>query len=235
MKRALALIILITAPDLALAGSFSPPEGCTGWLTVQSRACRVSNYYVCDQDPTGHQWRADFDQEGIYFLSRVDREAQWVESIDMPNMIRQTLDPNPTDPASFSELLSVGVDTFDFQLTKEPDKQSHVRGFDRLTGKRFVIDGVELQETQFEFAETDLEGTVLRRARGHEYIHPEWRVFFAGPTQWDDDEQGWLPMDGSPVEFIFPDEPGFFSSQPLFECDAILSSYRPPAGGSHVD
>ncbi|MFV0492059.1 MAG: hypothetical protein ACK5M4_09585 [Pseudorhodobacter sp.] len=234
MRTALALTILIFGSDLALAGSFSPPDGCTGWLTVQSRSCRVSNYYTCDQDPPGDQWRADFDQEGVYFLSRVDHEAQWVESISLPPPVRQTLDSGAADPASFSELLASGLDTFDFALSKETGEHSNVRGFDRLTGKRFVIDGVELQETQFDFTETDLDGNTLRRAQGNEYIHPEWRLFFAGPTQWDGGSGEWLPMDGSPLEFIFPGEPGFQSTQPLFECDAILSSYQ-PRGDTHVD
>ena len=31
-------------------------------------------------------------------------------------------------------------------------------------------------------------------------------------------------MDGSPVQFINPGEPGFLATEPLFECDAIMSS-----------
>ncbi len=107
-------------------GVFTPPEGCTGWLTVQSRGCRVSNHYKCVGDAPGDQWRADFDQEGIFFVSRIDRETQWVESYDMFPTVRQTLDPNPADPASFSELLSAGVDTFDFGLTEDTGNQSRV-------------------------------------------------------------------------------------------------------------
>ena len=104
-------------------GVFTPPEGCTGWLTVQSRGCRVSNHYRCEADAPGDQWRADFDQEGIFFVSRIDRETQWVESYDMFPTVRQTLDPNPADPASFSELLSAGMDTFDFGLTEDTGSQ----------------------------------------------------------------------------------------------------------------
>lgn len=223
----LALICASVAP--AFAGSFTPPAGCTGFLTVQARACRVSNYYTCTQDATGDQWRADFDQEGIFFASRVDDEGQWVESLEMNPMVRQTLDPGAEDPASFTELLG-GLDTFAFNLSRDNGQRSSVRGFDRLTGKTVVIDGVTLSETQFEYSETDSEGNLLRRSRGFEYIHPEWRIFLAGPTEWDGGD-GYLPMDGSPVEFILPGEPGFFSTQPLFECDAVLSSYS--AGGHH--
>ncbi|MDG1282102.1 MAG: hypothetical protein P8O10_12415 [Pseudorhodobacter sp.] len=226
-----ALAFLLAAPLDAAAGSFTPPAGCTGWLTVQARACRVSNYYKCTQDAPGDQWRADFDQEGLFFASRIDSEAQWVESIDMSPMIRQTLDPNPEDPASFSELLT-GLDTFAFNLSRDNGEQSRVRGFDRLTGRSIMIDGMTLLETQFEYNETDASGTFLRRSRGNEYVHPDWRLFFAGPSEWDGGD-GFVPLDGSPLQFIFPGEPGFFSTEPLYECDAVLSNYTPKVPYGH--
>jgi hypothetical protein len=204
------------------AGTFTPPEGCTTWMTVQARACRVSQYYKCTADAPGDQWRADFDQEGMFFVSRIDAEAQWVESYDLNPTVKQTLDAKPEDPASFSDLLG-GVDTFAFNLSKDDGRQSRVRGFDRLTGKSVVIDGVTLQQTEFEFEEQDADGNVLRRSKGNEYVHPEWRTFFAGPSQWDGGNGEYLPIDGSPVQFVFPDEPGFAATEPLYECDAVLS------------
>lgn len=196
-------------------------------MTVQSKACRVSQYYRCIADPHGDQWRADFDQEGPYFLSHVDIEGQWIESFDLNPPNRQSLDPNPTDPASFSDLLSKGKDSFAFGLTNEDGTSSGVSGFDRLTGKTIVIDGISLSQTEFEYTEIDPLGNVLRRSRGNEYIHPEWRLFFAGPSEWDPGDGNYLPMDGSPVEFIFPGEPGFLKTQPIYDCDAIMS--RAPA------
>lgn len=217
-----ALGLMLAAP--AMAGNFTPPEGCTTYLTVQSKGCRVSNHYTCEADPAGDQWRADFDQEGIFFLSRIDREAQWVESFEMNPPARQTLDPNPADPASFSDLLATGNDSYIFGLSKDTGERSRVRGNDRLTGRQVVIDGVTLQETEFNFTETDTAGNILRRSRGNEYIHPDWRVFFSGPSEWDGGEGTYLPLDGSPVQFILPGEPGFASTQPLFDCDAVMSS-----------
>ena len=217
---------LIPAPAQAQTGAFTPPEGCATWLTVQSRQCRVSNYYKCDRDTPGDQWRADFDQQGIFFLSRIDREAQWVESFDLFPTVRQTLDPDPEDPASFTELAETGLDSFAFGLSKDDGRQSRVRGFDKLTGRSFTIDGVTLLETQFEFTETDTEGNLLRRSRGNEFIHPEWRTFFAGPSEYDGGD-GYVPIDGSPVQFIFPGEAGFQATEPIFDCDAVTSSLPP--------
>lgn len=221
MKRVLLISCLAAAP--ASAGTFTPPEGCTAYLTVQSRQCRVSNYYKCSGDAPGDQWRQDFDQEGVFFKSRIDAETQWIESFDLNPEVRQTLDPVAEDAASFSDLTGIGIDTFAFGLTKETGEKTRVRGFDKLTGKSFVIDGVTLKQTEFEFTETDVDGTVLRQSRGNEFISPEWRTFFSGPSEWDDGT-GYVPIDGSPVQFILPGEPKFGSTQPIFDCDTVVSS-----------
>jgi len=206
----------------AAPGVFSPPPGCTGWLTVQSRGCRVSNHYRCAADAPGDQWRADFDQEGIFFVSRIDRETQWVENVDMFPTSRQVLLASPADPASFSTLLSTGIDTFDFGLAGDGGSQSVVRGFDRLTGRSVTIDGVTLEETEFDYTETAPDGSVLQKARGNEYIHRDWRLFLSGISEFESPD-GVLPADGTPREFIFPGEPGFFTTAPIFDCDATMS------------
>ncbi|MDR0810125.1 MAG: hypothetical protein LBE86_13535 [Gemmobacter sp.] len=221
MKPALITILMLTGAPAA-AGSFTPPEGCETFLTVQSRGCRVSNHYRCSTDQPGDQWRADFDQEGMFFLSRVDRETQWVESFEFNPTVRQTLDPGATDPASFSALIGSGRDDFDFRLSKDDGQRSHVTGHDALTGKSVTIGGVTLGQTEFEFTELDEEGNLLRQARGHEYVHPEWRMFFSGPSEWFDGAD-WLPVDGSPMRFSQPGEPGFAATQPIFECGALMS------------
>lgn len=219
----LALLPLTLLASPALAGSFNAPEGCTTFLTVQSRGCYVANYYTCEGDPAGDQWRADFDQEGPYFLSRIDSETQWVESIEVNPKTVQTLDPNPQDPASFSDLLSTGQDNYIFSLSKDNGSHSSVRGYDRLTGKTVTIDGVPLEETEFDYTETDDAGTVLRRARGHEFISRDMRMFFSGSSEWEQPDGSWLPLEGSPVTFAKPGDKGFEATQPIFDCDAMMS------------
>lgn len=227
MKALAFLPVALAFASPALAGSFTPPEGCTTYLTVQARGCYVANHYKCESDPAGHKWRADFDQEGPYFVSRIDDETQWIESIELSPRVTQTLDPNPQDPASFTELTTAGHDNFVFELSKDNGEHSKVRGFDRLTGKTVTIDGVTLDETEFEYTETDDSGNVLRRARGREYISREWRMFFSGTSEWEQPDGQWLPLEGSPVEFILPGEPGFASTQPIFDCDAMMSGLGP--------
>jgi hypothetical protein len=210
--------LVIPAP--ALAGTWDAPEGCEAFMTVQSKACRVSHYYTCSADAPGDQWRVDMDQEGPFFYSRINSEAEWVESFDL---VRQVLDPSPADPASFSELMSAGIDTWDFTLSKEDGNGSRAVGYDRLTGQLVEIDGIGLKQTEVEFTEYDLGGNVTRRSRGNEYMHPEWRLFFAGPGETDLGDGQWLPIDGSPVQFIFPGEEGFLSTQPIYDCDALTA------------
>lgn len=223
MRLTLAVpMILLGLP--ALAGSFTPPQGCAAFLTVQSRGCYVANYYRCEADAAGDQWRADFDQEGLFYLSRIDFETQWVESFDVGPKVTQTLDANPVDGASFSGLLSTDYDSFAFQLSKDDGAHSIVRGFDRLTGKKVVIDGINLEQTEFEFTETDDDGKVLRQAKGNEYIHPKWRLFFSGQSEWPQEDGSVSKLEGSPVQFVMPGEPGFANTQPIFECDVVTSS-----------
>ena len=218
--RALAALLAMALP--AAAGSFTPPEGCTTFLTVQSKGCRVSNFYTCEAEPAGDKWRADFDQEGMFFLSRVNNEGEWVESYDTGSGTKQVLQDR-ADPASFSELLSRGRDDYRFSLATDGAEPTEVQGHDALTGKTVVIDGEQLQQTEFEYAESAADGSLMRRSYGNEYISAKWRLFFAGPSQWDGGT-GFLPMDGSPVKFSEAGEPGFATTQPIFDCDAVMSS-----------
>lgn len=214
-----ALAALAAAPGAA--GTFTPPPGCTGYLTVQAKGCKVSNHFRCSGDPEGHQWRVDFGPEGPYFASRTDAEAQWIQSIELGEGRSRFLMPDPPDPASMTTLLAEGTDTYDFRLEGRGGI-SLVRGYDTLTGRTVTIDGVPLLETEFRYEETREDGTLVQRARGNEYVHPDWRIFLSGPSEVDGGE-GFRPLDMSPVLFVMPGEPGFFSDTPQFDCAAQMS------------
>ena len=230
MRTALVALTLFATP--AFAGTFTAPEGCTVHLTVQSRGCTVSHFYTCEKDPKGNQWRADFGFDGQFYLSMIDSETQWIESFDIDASgatppARETLDTGPKDAASLTELMASGLDTFDFNLTKQSGEQSHVVGFDKMTGKTAVIDGTTLKQTEYEYTQTDMAGTVLRHSKGREYISEEFRSFFSGHSEWEGEDGSWVTIEGAPISFIRPDEPGFGSTMPLFECDAQMSSFSP--------
>ena len=50
---------------------------------MQSQGCYVANYYRCEADAPGDQWRVDFDQQGLFYMSKIDAETQWIESYDL--------------------------------------------------------------------------------------------------------------------------------------------------------
>lgn len=220
--------VLLMLAQVGGAQTFTPPQGCTGFLTVQARGCKVSNHYRCSADAPGDQWRVDFNAEGPYFVSRIDYETQWVFSLDLGDGTEQRLAPNPADPASFSALLATGTDSYDFIQTGSDGRSTRVRGFDTLTGRTVTIDGIALEETSFELRESLLDGTVLNTGRGREYIHRDWRLFFSGPSEWDGGG-GFEPLDRRPVTFAQPGETGFMSSKPTFDCDAQLARAPAPA------
>jgi hypothetical protein len=222
-----ALLALLGGLALpASAGTFTPPPGCEAFLTVQTRSCKVSNHYICENDAPGDQWRVDFGLNGPYFRSRIDYEAQWVESHESDGTV-DLLEPDPPDPASLTELLETGRDTFEFSTMKSNGIRENVTGFDQLTGQSVTIDGVTLLRTKYEVRATRDDGRMIWHARGNEFVHPEWRMFLSGVGTVDLGE-GFLPQDFTPVEFIFPGEPDFLTTVPRYDCEAVTAS-APPA------
>lgn len=224
LKAALYASFAALLPQAAAARVWEPPQGCELFMTVQSQGCRVSNHYRCEGDPEGDQWRADFDQEGIAFRSRINFETEWVESHEIDPPTVQLLSGNRPDPASFSELIGSGSDTFDFYLNRDTGLNTHVQGYDRLTGGKITIDGVELEQTESEATETDSDGMTVRNWRGNEFISREMRLFFSGAGQIDLGDGQWLPIDGTPITFDFPGDKGFGSTRPLYDCDPLTTS-----------
>lgn len=219
--KALALVLLTALP--AAAGTFAPPQGCKAYLTVQMRGCIVSQFYTCEGDTPGDQWRADYGANGPFYLSRINKQTEWVESYELNPPMKETLDADPRDRANFDELLASGRDSFDFGLTKADGTKSEITGFDKLTGEQVVIDGVTLKRSEYEYTQTAEDGTVLRHSKGREYVSAQWRTFFSGTSDWQMQDGSWVSSNNEPVKFIEPGEPGFGNTLPLFECDDQMS------------
>ncbi|RRH78597.1 hypothetical protein EG244_01190 [Falsigemmobacter faecalis] len=225
-RRAFAALIFslfAAAAPVRASDLFTPPDGCEVYLTVQAKGCKVSHHYICRADPAGDQWRVDFDLKGPYFVSRINAETEWLQSIDLTSGEEIRLMPGPADPASFTELTTTGTDSYDFAQSAGRSGTLRYSGFDHLTGRKTVIDGVELEETAFEFREETLSGQLIGTARGHEYIHRGWRLFFSGPSTWEGDE-GRERIDRSPVRFDEPGDAGFRSVTPEYDCTAQLAA-----------
>lgn len=203
--------------------TFSLPSGCEAWVTVQSKDCTVEHNFICEGDAEGLKQRVALDQDGMNYLGATDAESQWVRSFHPRSGHSERLEDDPRDPASISELIETGIDTYDFRTLSDEIGETRFVGQDSLTGRTVTIDGVALEETQYDITAYDANGTELWSSSGNEYISLEWRMFLAGPgtvTLPDDSYE----EDDSPVEFIFPGEPGFLSANPKHGCGVVMSS-----------
>jgi hypothetical protein len=213
---------VLVGPVPASAG-FVPPAGCTAFLTVQSRSCMVSNHFRCDHDAPGDQWREDAGLNGPLFVGRIDAETQWMESYNADGTVDR-LAPGAPDPASFSDLIATGRDTYHFSTINSTGFTRTMRGYDSLPGETVVIDGVTLERTAYKIEARNGDGTLAYISRGSEYIHRDWRLFFSGTGATDyGDGEGFVSYDFSPVEFRFPGQPGFGERIPKYDCDEMTA------------
>lgn len=218
----IAVIVAGIAAPAAAQDTFKLPEGCDAYVTIQSRECTVSHHFTCTGDLEGHQRRVDLGEEAVLYTGMIDAEAQWISSW-FPNTAHgEVLEDSPADPASFSELLATGEDTYDFRTLSDEIGPTRYVGRDALTGATEVIDGVTLRQTEYAIVAYGPDGAEVWRSSGNEWVSEEWRMFLSGTSTiitpaetWDSDE--------SPVEFIFPGEPGFLSANPKYDCGLMMS------------
>lgn len=225
----LVLSAAVLPPAAQASDTYVPPEGCVGVVTTQNRDCIVNNIYSCEQDAPGTSWRIMFEKDGPVFLSKIDYETQWLESYDFYPTRQDALRQPADDPASLTELLETGIDTYDF-VVAGPQGATRVVGFDRLTGEDVVIDGEPLLGTEFSARHQSTTGGTMQ-VEGREFVSVKHRRFFPGTVTfaWDDDAH---EQNRTPIEFIYPGEPGFFTTIPLYECEASLASFHPATKGS---
>jgi len=60
--------------------TFSLPEGCTAYLTVQSQDCSVDHHFTCEGDPEGHKQRISLTEDGVVYVGSTNFESEWVGS-----------------------------------------------------------------------------------------------------------------------------------------------------------
>lgn len=216
-------LTLLAGPSAAT--TFGLPQGCTGLVTVQGAACTVDHHYTCAADPAGWQRRVSFDEGGLTYAGAIDDETQWVESLHVASGHSERLAPANPDPASFTELLETGIDTYDFTTLSDEIGPTRYVGRDILTGETEVIDGVELQVTDYAIRAETPDGRTIWSAQGREYIHEGWRRFLSGHGDYATPDMEWS-VDDSPVEFIYPGEPGYLSAEPKYGCGAMLSAFE---------
>lgn len=215
----------------SVGAAFDLPEGCTAFLTVQSKGCSVSVLWTCDAAPAGDFSEASFGPDGLESLVSYDANYQWLDTVYTWDSSREEFLPPATDPIELPSLIATGIDTYDFTMRRsEPDKRYDIRvvGADELTGKTAVIDGhtLDILHTRLEIIAED--GTVEYRSEGLQYLSRELGHFFLGAeTVWGEDGAA-NDYDSSPVDIIHPGEPGFGSTTPLYECIGTDAAFTAP-------
>lgn len=227
--RVLAPALWVGFVACASAGGFTPPTGCKGFLTVQTKGCQVTTYMRCDG--AAHEvWGVSYDDAGPLAMQLYDDEFQWLDGFYAYSGTRDVLADAGPDPVSLSTLLDSGEDTFQFTLESTTDGKSemlHVTGRDRLTGREVTIDGQNLLETNSALTIRGSDGKVTYRTSGSQYVSSELRLFFLGKERSEQDGET-VSFDNSPIDFIFPGEPGFNATRPLYECNFVTSSNDAP-------
>ncbi|MCK0120608.1 MAG: hypothetical protein ABJO29_16385 [Yoonia sp.] len=225
MKKTLTCLLISAAvPAVAqTAEVFELPAGCDAYLTIQTEACSVDHIFTCEGDAEGHQRRISIGENGVTYAGEIDEETQWVESFHVGSGHVERLEAEPRDRASFSELVEMGIDTYDFMTESEEVGKTRYVGQDSLTGEQITIDGVVLDQTQYNITAYDEAGDVKWASEGNEYISQRFNMFLAGSSKVTT-ENGTFDNDDNPVEFIFPGEPGFLSANPKHGCGETLSS-----------
>lgn len=214
---------LLAAPAIA-QDLFQLPPGCEATLTVQSRSCEVTHIYQCASDATGTSRSVVYGFEGPILLDKIDYETQWLETYVFFTGALETLIAPAQDPASLTELLASGIDSYDFRLTT-PEGETRVVGYDEIVGPALTIDDEPLLPMAFEGRyEEDGETTIT--ISGTQFVSARHRRFFSGQFEVteDGDTRTW---DASPIEFIYPGEPGFLSKTPRYECEASMIRFVP--------
>jgi hypothetical protein len=221
--------LLLAAP--AGAGTISLPKGCTAYLTVQQRSCRVAHHWTCAGEPAGNKWILSITEDGPAFLQQLDNEFRWLQSESLRSGTTRRLISGGPDDNSLTGLLETGRDSYDFSQRVVPRRGGafdvRVTGVDTVSGKTVTIDGEELLVTAFnsrvrgESSGFDLE-TV-----GRQYVSKRWRLFFGGQeTETIDGTEH--SYDDTPVKFIEPGEPGFLTDKPQYGCEMMMSGLELP-------
>lgn len=212
---------------------------CPAILTVQSADCTVSVIRQCPGDATGATTSVNFGPDGYLSAGAVDAQGAWTENhTSWDGAFERTL-PNPADPISLDDLLRDGIDTYNFRLSHTEGgvtRELQVIGADILTGRQTTIDGLPLDIVSTDLRILETDGTTFYQTRGEQYVSPEMRLWFLGSDSVLGDDGSITNYDSRPVDFLFPGDPGFGVTTPLYGCgDSAPSLPAPASPGANTD
>ncbi len=221
MRHLLLPALLLASP--ALAGSnLVIGETCDPILTVQNADCTVTIIRACSDWALGASTSVTYDLNGRISAAASDENGAWLESFTTWDNAWERAIGTPEDPVSLDTLLSEGIDTYNFRITHEVDGESRILqviGADILTGVEQRIDNVPLKTVTTDLRILEADGSVFYQTQGMQFVQPEMRLWLLGTDSVIGANGSVTNYDSSPVDFIFPGEPGFGETMPLFGCE----------------
>ena len=226
MARLIFVAFLLVASPALAGGRFAAPQGCEVFATVQMRGCQVSQHYRCAGDAAGDQWAVYLDGAGPFYQSRIDSETRWLHSRDLMTGEEDRL-AEETDPASFTTLITTGRDDYDFRTESSTGEVRRYTGHDALTGESVTIDGVTLERTRFDLTAWNADGQMIWHRKGRQLIHRDWRLFWADTEEFENAFGDRESLVDTPVQFAAPGEKGFLATDPIYDCDELMTELQP--------
>ncbi|MEQ8291788.1 MAG: hypothetical protein RIA08_06250 [Roseovarius sp.] len=232
-RIAAGLVAVSAAPSLGHADfamwQDMPLEACNPVYAVQKRGCQLEKVYTCSVGGEDFLLYREIDEDLFVSTEVTDLEGgsvvYWNAEGDF-NLIDIAED---RDPVSVSELMETGRDVFDHTALMivapfiDPIP-ARFTGEMRLTDETLVLERTVFTKLSSEYRFTlnslDLFWT------GEQYLDRDSHAIIAGSGTGRIDGSE-VPEIAEPVEIIYPDELGFTSDQPQYDCEAISSIATP--------
>ncbi|MCP5038449.1 MAG: hypothetical protein GY945_12725 [Rhodobacteraceae bacterium] len=226
---AISLLPFLPTAGQAEAG-FTLPEGCSAVLSTQTGFCGANLHWTCQDDPRGHVRKAYFDVDGLASILTFNAQSAIIDAQYMWDNSREVLIGEPLDTFSVDALQTNLTESYAWQLSRTDESGTRslsMTGTDTLTGDALRVGDHVLPEvaTSFEYLEED--GSLNYRGEGTYYLMSDPILVISGSGQAMDPD-GRFEYDETPVELIFPGQPGFGDTTPRNNCDDAAVEQTPP-------
>lgn len=234
MNRKIKIVALVAA--LSASAIETPyaqvglPSNCTPQLSVQTRNCSVTNHYSCTATAFS-RFAYSYDSGGLQQAQILTDEYSSIRTFypslkgDRTTGLVIDLAPGAPAPLSLTELIATGRNDYEYEFRRpDPKVVIHYQGFDELTGEAAEIDGISMLVTNFRYERTTTiqENVSKETVSGSQYVNVGLGIFFGGLETYERETKT-VVQDRTPVDLIFPGEPDFMSTTPLYGCDVHTS------------
>jgi hypothetical protein len=227
MKFLPAVMVLLSMATTSQADEvgLDPDESCKHTLTVQQHSCTVQQYFVCGESEgyvRAYEFKLGKPSKVVIFKQP---DLEFVMSGDLAGL--STIRPVDGSQSRISLTDLTAGKAQDYSMTVEMSvfgmkKNSSYVGTYVLLPKLHEIDGILFQKFQ-ENAVIEMPkpvGTVI----GHQAFYYNSEIGFPlfGESMASNNGND-IVQDEMPAEIIFPDESGFKSEQPRYDCGGLSS------------